>query len=152
ALTYMKEAQALRHSGQRGRRFDSLEALKKAADLFRALGELDEQRTLELRNEAIACLALADLKPGKAWTPIPGWSRPSGFDPKLQLYVVRSAFDDDPEKRDVRKGQLSIRRVEDDREVALLRGFGARVAGTLFSPDGRYLAAHYLEAGQLHNY
>ena len=74
----MREAQARRNGGLVGRRFESLEALKKAAEHFRALGQLDEKRTLELRNEAIACLSLADLKPGKEWTPDPGWSRPYG--------------------------------------------------------------------------
>src|SRR5262245_11845950 len=60
ALSYFKEAQARRNSGLMGRRFDSLEALSKSAEHFHALGELDEQRTLELRNEAIACLVLSD--------------------------------------------------------------------------------------------
>src|SRR5262249_4655875 len=72
AISFFKEAQARRNSGLVGRRFGSLEALKKAVEQFRALGQLDEPRTLELRNEAIACLALADLKPGKAWTRDPG--------------------------------------------------------------------------------
>src|SRR5262249_33580077 len=57
ALGYVKEARALRNSGLAGRRFESLESLTKAIALFRDLGRLDEQRTLELRNEAIACLA-----------------------------------------------------------------------------------------------
>jgi WD40 repeat protein/tetratricopeptide (TPR) repeat protein len=148
AIAHLREAQARRTSGLVGRRFESLEALRKAADHFRALGQLDEERTLELRNEAIACLALADLKSGKEWTPDPGWSRPYGFDPALQHYVVRSSADDHPEKSDVHQGHLSVRRVADDREVAHLPGFGIRVAGTWFSPDGRYLAVYYEWDGQ----
>jgi serine/threonine protein kinase/WD40 repeat protein/Tfp pilus assembly protein PilF len=143
AIARLREAQALRNSGQVGRRFESLEALKKAVEHFRALGQLDEERTLELRNEAIACLALADLKPGKAWTRDPGWSRPWCFDPTLRYYAVSSTSDDDAEGRDVRQGQLSVRRVADDREVVPLPGFGVRVAAARFSPDGRYLAADY---------
>jgi WD40 repeat protein len=125
--------------------------LKKAAEHFRALGQLDKERTLELRNEAIACLALVDLKPGKEWIPDPGWSRPYGFDPTLQYYVVRSAADDHPEKGDVHQGHLSVRRVADDQEVARLPGFGVRVVTAYFSHNSRYLAAHY-EWGQRHTY
>jgi eukaryotic-like serine/threonine-protein kinase len=143
AITHVSEAQARRNGGPVGRRFDSLESLKKAVRLFRGLGELDEQRTLELRNEAIACLTVADLKPGKKWARDAGWSVPMAFDPTLQYYVVRSAADDDPEERDVRQGQLSVRRVADDREIAPLPGFGVRCVAARFSPDSRYLAAHY---------
>jgi WD40 repeat protein/Tfp pilus assembly protein PilF len=151
AIAHLREAQAWRNSGLVGRRFKSLEALRKATEQFRALGELDEERTLELRNEAIACLALADLKPGKEWAQNPGWSGPSGFDPTLQHYVVCSTAADHPGKPDVRQGQVSIRRAADDREIARLPGFGAPVVWTQFSPNGRYLAAHY-EQGQCHNY
>src|SRR5262249_19123893 len=76
AIAHLRDAQARRNSGLMGRRFESLEALKKAADLFRDVGRLDDARTLELRNEAIACLALADLKPGKGQDPGPDWSVP----------------------------------------------------------------------------
>jgi WD40 repeat protein len=151
AIAYLREAQARRNSGLVGRRFESLEALKKAPQLFRDLDEFDEQRTLELRNEAIACLLLADLKPGKAWAPGPGWSHPVAFDPRLQTYAVRASWADLPEKSNVRPGELSVRRVADDQEVAPLPGFGVRAVWAEFSPDGRYLAAHY-EQGPRHNY
>jgi hypothetical protein len=78
----IRGAQARRNGGQVGRRFESLEALKEAAAHLRALGQLDGRRALELRNEAIACLPLVDLKPGKAWAPDPGWSPPSGSTPR----------------------------------------------------------------------
>jgi WD40 repeat protein/tetratricopeptide (TPR) repeat protein len=151
ALSYFKEAQAIRWSGRVGRRFESLELLKMAAELSRGLDQLDGQRTLELRNEAIACLTLADLKPGKERHQDSGWSRPYGFDPTLQFYVVRSAADDNPTNPDLHQGHLSVRRVADDQEVARLPGFGVRVVDARFSPDGRYLAAHY-ESGQRHVY
>jgi serine/threonine protein kinase/WD40 repeat protein/Tfp pilus assembly protein PilF len=151
AIANLREAQARRSSGLVGRRFESLEALKKAAEHFRALGQLDEARTLELRNEAIACLPLVDLKPGKAWPPNPGWSPLYGFDPTLQYYVTRSTADDHPEDAAVHRGHLSVRRVADDQEVAFLPGFGVRVVSTRFSPDSRYLAANY-EWGHQHSY
>jgi serine/threonine protein kinase/WD40 repeat protein len=143
AIAKLREAQARRHSGQAGRRFDSLEALKDAVRHFRAIGELDEQRTLELRNEAIACLTLADIKRDTRWTPHLGWSRPIAFDPALAHYVARASDPDHPEQRDVAHGHLSVRRVADHQEVVRLPGFGVRVVDAWFSPDGRYLAAHY---------
>src|SRR5262249_53210426 len=112
----------------------------------------DEERTLELRDEAIACLALADLNPGKEWAQDPGWSRPLGFDPTLQHYVVRSTAADHPEKGDVRQGRLSVRRVADHQEVASLPGFVVRVDRAQFSPDSHYLAAYYANEDQNHNY
>jgi serine/threonine protein kinase/WD40 repeat protein/tetratricopeptide (TPR) repeat protein len=151
AVAHVREAQVVRSRGLVGRRFESLEALKKAAELIRGLGELDEQRAMELRNEAIICLLLADLKPGKAWAPRPGWSHPVAFDPTLQTYAVRASWADQPKGSKVSPGQLSVRRVADDQEVAPLPGFGARAVWAQFSPDGRYLAAHY-EQGPRHNY
>jgi hypothetical protein len=153
AHAYFTEAQAKHWSGRAGRRFESLELLKKAAELYRGLGQFDEQRALELRNEAIACLALADLKAGKEWTPEPGWSKHLGFDPALRYYAVRPASDDDPTRAERHQGDLSIRRVADDQEVAHLPGFGFRAGSTQFSLDGRYLAVHYGDPGRpLHDY
>jgi len=151
AIAQVREAQARRHSGLMGRRFESLAALKTAAAHFRALGELNEEHALELRNEAIACLLLADVKPSKERAPDPGWSRPCAFDPTLQFYVVHSTAVDQPEPDAVNPGHLSVRRVADDQEVARLPGFGVRAVATRFSPDGRYLAVHY-ERGHRHNY
>src|SRR5947209_3941828 len=51
--SYLAQARAGRWSGRVGRRFDSLEALAQAAKI---------RATLELRNEAIACMALPDLR------------------------------------------------------------------------------------------
>jgi len=50
---YLNQARVARSSGQAGRRFGSLDALKKAARI---------RPSLDLRNEAIACLALTDLR------------------------------------------------------------------------------------------
>ncbi|HEX8203467.1 MAG TPA: hypothetical protein VF590_23525, partial [Isosphaeraceae bacterium] len=88
----------------------------------------------ELRDEAIACLALVDVRVARRWKvplPIPG---NMNFDPQLERYAYPNA-----------RGDLSIRRVADHREVRLLPGLGpgARAIWTVFSPDGRYFAAHF---------
>jgi hypothetical protein len=54
--SYLDQAQARRFSGQMGRRFESLAAIQKAAAI---------RPSLELRNEAIACMALLDLRVAK---------------------------------------------------------------------------------------
>src|SRR5262249_47030999 len=83
------------------------------------------------------------------WSRDPGWSLPLAFDPTLQYYVV---CDDKTEGRPyVNRGNLSVRRLSDRREIAYLPGFGVRVVGTKFSPDGRYLAAQYEQCPR-HNY
>ena len=56
------QARAGRFSRQMGQRFDSLDALAKAAGIARDL-KLPRERLDRLRDEAIACLALPDLKP-----------------------------------------------------------------------------------------
>jgi WD40 repeat protein len=98
--------------------------------------QLDDARLLELRNEAIACLALPDLRLVRAeWESYPPGSddvRPA-FDADFKLYA-RS----DP------KGNISIRRVIDDQELVELPGAGNTGANYMhFSPDGRFLAIHY---------
>src|SRR5439155_12009271 len=77
--SYLAQASAKRLSTRAGRRFDSLEALKKAAKI---------RPSPELRNEAIACMALTDLRVVKP-RPI---ERPAEsdicFDPTLGHYAI----------------------------------------------------------------
>ena len=125
-------ARAQRYSRQVGQRFESLAALEKAVKIGREL-DLPPETFDPLRDEAIACLALPDLKPtGRVIT----W--PSGvakivLDPAMTRYALRS-----------RDGTISVRRVSDDQELASF----PRVAQSerdfwvfRFSPDGRYLAS-----------
>ena len=68
-------ARAGRFSRRAGQRFDSLEALRQAAQIGRELG-LPPERFDALRDEAIACMALPDLKPtGRVITRAPGRHR-----------------------------------------------------------------------------
>jgi serine/threonine protein kinase len=56
------QAQAARFRRQGGQRFASLPPMRQAAELVRSL-KLGDDALLPLRNEAIACLALADVNP-----------------------------------------------------------------------------------------
>jgi WD40 repeat protein/tRNA A-37 threonylcarbamoyl transferase component Bud32 len=124
--SYLAQARAGRWSGRAGQRFESLDALANAAAI---------RPSPELRDEAVACMALADLRVSKRIR----LDRPVGsgmgvvFDPAAEHYVLHDA-----------KGALSIHRLEDDAELFRLPGPGLPVEWVLqFSPNGQLLAAKY---------
>jgi len=123
--SYLIEARALRVSGRPGQRFESLEAVKKAAAL---------RSDLAARNEAIACLAVSDLRLAKQKTLKPGWVADANF----EHYAAAD-----------RDGSLIVRAVADDQGLARLPAPGFALRQILgFSPDGRYLAARYFRRGE----
>ena len=125
----MAQAQARRFSRRVGQRFESLDALAQAAAIAREL-KLPPERFDPLRDEAIACLALPDLKPTGRVIHRPPGVVSVAFDPTMTRYALR-----------FRDGTISVRRVADDQEIARFQARGDRdifVFG--FSPDGRYLA------------
>jgi WD40 repeat protein/thiol-disulfide isomerase/thioredoxin/tRNA A-37 threonylcarbamoyl transferase component Bud32 len=125
ALAKLREARLAqarmgRRSDQVGRRFGGLAALEEAAR---------RRPDMDLRNEAIACLALIDLRP----VPERG-SRLGG--PGTLLIEPRSerfARADD-------HGSVSIRSVADGQELFRLQGPGKLAWPAAWSPDERYLA------------
>lgn len=127
----LREAQALRWSGRAGRRFDSLKALAEAARIAREL-EMPPARILQLRNEAIACLALADIGSPKVERDLPPGTAWLAVDAQLERYACA-----DPQ------GNLSVRRLVDDQELVVLSAPAKLAVVPEFSPDGRYLAAQY---------
>ena len=62
----LASARANRLSHRIGQRYETLETVRKATALARQLG-LPDERLLELRNEAIAALALPDLRVANEW-------------------------------------------------------------------------------------
>ena len=123
------QARAGRFSRQMGQRFDGLDALAQAAAIARDL-KLPRERLDALRDEAIACLALPDLKRTGRVIPLPQGVVTHAFDSTMTRYALR-----------FRDGTISVRRVADDQEVDRFQARGDRdiyVFG--FSPDGRYLA------------
>jgi serine/threonine protein kinase/WD40 repeat protein len=124
--SYLARAGMARLSGQAGQQFASLELLASAAHI--RPGD-------DVRDEAIACLALADLKVARDWEGYPRLDTALAFDAGLERY----ARGDDA-------GQISVRRVaEDDSQLVSLRALGPETDSTwaAFSPDGRLLAALY---------
>src|SRR5262249_19756700 len=76
--SYLDQARAMRWSRRTGRRFDSLAALGMAAAI---------RPSLELRNEAIACMALLDLRVGQQWEGMPPGTTSLAFAPALDRYA-----------------------------------------------------------------
>src|SRR5262249_54635131 len=85
----------------------------------------------ELRTEAIAALMLPDLEVAKEFNGWPEGTSACTIDRAFQRYA-----------RADMKGNVSIRRLEDDVELLRLPGTGGEVEsyfGLKFSPDGRFL-------------
>jgi serine/threonine protein kinase/WD40 repeat protein len=121
--SHLAQAMALRRGHQAGQRFGALAEVAEALKL----GPSAELRQ-ELRNEAIACLALPDMRVAREWPGWPAGSAQLAFDGRLERYA-----------RTDREGQVSVRRTADDAEVYHFpSGLGA--ASPALSPDGRYLA------------
>jgi serine/threonine protein kinase/WD40 repeat protein len=112
----LARARAARWSGRPGARFDGLEAISQATQLARELHK-SEEHFLELRNEAIACLALADLR------------LTSSDD------VPPRSMNSDPQ------GNITVFRREDGGKPFTLKGPGTHAFFKLFSPDGQFLAS-----------
>jgi len=123
--SYLAQARANRWSGQPGRRFDTLKVVSKAAAI---------RPSLDLRNEAIACLALPDAQVQRRLSPASGLLMGGlAFDARFERYA-----------RAFRDGSIAIGQVANDRELVKLAGPGKPTAAALyFSPNGRYLAERY---------
>jgi eukaryotic-like serine/threonine-protein kinase len=127
--SYLAQARAHRLSRRAGQRFESLDVLQRATQLARAL-DLPAERFHELRNSAIATLALPDLDLAGPWNPYPADTYGFDFDEAHAIYA-----------RTDRQGSCSIRRVADDTETHRLPGPGGPAVPCL-SRDGRFVAVY----------
>ncbi len=130
--SYLAQAQSLRLTGRRGQRFGSLAVLRKALAL-----PLPPGRSMaDLRDEALACLVLPDVElvpRGRATVP-GGEARPDGPATVVPGPTFRHYAGIDKD------GNVSVRRIADDAEVAHLLGWGPPAWDAVgFSPDGRFL-------------
>jgi serine/threonine protein kinase/WD40 repeat protein len=136
----LSEARAERRSGVAGQRVSSWNAIVEAALLARELGA-ERDVLLELRNEAIACLALVDVQQVKDVVDIPTGSSGLAFDDDLTLYA-----------RGDSEGKVFVHRVADGKALGELPASsagtqgGAAAAGMSFAPDGNLLAVLNLPA------
>jgi serine/threonine protein kinase/WD40 repeat protein len=126
--SYVSGARAGRRSRFAGQRFEGLRALRSAALL-----DQPGDRRLELRNEAIACLALPDLDPVRPWS----------YD--TQGYFLGVDIDPTSSRmaRGTPEGDVLIRGALAPNEDIRLPGKLPRVVMARFSPDGRYLAVKH---------
>jgi eukaryotic-like serine/threonine-protein kinase len=133
---YLAQARANRRSHEVGRRFGSLAILAQAAEI---------RPSLELRNEAIACLTLPDLRLGNRWEPSGREHfrvEPSGratwsdhgldgfaFDSMLERYAVWDGAND-----------IVLPPRSSDAGTTRLAGYATNyLRGLRFSPDDRHL-------------
>ena len=85
----------------------------------------------EIRNEAIACLALPDLRSSTTSVPVPDGTVAIDFDGNYQRYAFADA-----------NGAISVYRVGDDQPVIRLPGLGRALQALGFSPDGHLLVGY----------
>jgi eukaryotic-like serine/threonine-protein kinase len=128
----MAQARATRFSRQVGQRFDSLAALDRAASIGREL-KLTPERFELLRDQAIACLALPDMRKSGRVIQRPPEVLLVAFDPGMRRYALR-----------FRDGTIQVKNIGDDQEVARFQARGRTGVWVFgFSPDGRYLATNH---------
>jgi WD40 repeat protein len=124
---HLAQAAAYRRIGRVGQRFKALAELTAAVKL-----DPTPELRRALRNEAIACLLLPDLEVDKEWDGWPVGSSGLAFDAALERYA-----------RSDKDGNVSIRRVADDKQLLTLPLPGAGHGVLEFSPDGRLLHQRY---------
>ena len=124
-----------------GQRFASLKALGEAAALARELGKPPAAFD-EMRNEAIASLAVVNLRPLRRLD-LPAGRRAGRL--RLGAGDAAASYVAD-------RGTIVVQRTGDGSEIHRLEGFPQQFAFLRFSPDGRFLATwnnHRLKAWRL---
>jgi hypothetical protein len=116
---YLAQARAARLSDRSGRRFESLDAIERASRI---------RPSLELRNEAIASMCLADARVIQRGAVAD--DKPIAYDHALHSYAIRTE-----------DGAGVIVKTLNNSKVLHLEGIGGSVNLAFFSPDDRYLAA-----------
>ncbi len=119
---YVAVARSSRVSGEPGRRFAALEAVRNAARI---------RVTPELRSEAASALALVDLRPAREWQPPTLRTLPAALDAHFENYASTDE-----------QGNLRVCRLSDDQCMFEWKGKGQQVYfRPRFSPVGQFLAA-----------
>jgi len=133
----VEQAKANRMSRRPGQRFETLDIVGRATQMAHELN-LPAGHFRELRNVAIAALALPDMCPVGPWHPWPAEAYQVDFDSDFTIYA-----------RTDRQGNCSVRRMADDAELHFLAGLGANCPATpLLSRDGAYVAVSHQAADE----
>ncbi|MCH5373910.1 MAG: serine/threonine protein kinase, partial [Planctomycetes bacterium] len=142
--SFQRSAEAARRSHRPGQSVDSLLDIAHATKLLPQLGwdpsRMDSER-VQLRNSAIAAMALPDLQPAKAWTIDEPGTHQVTFDPTHTSYAQADRW-----------GTIVIRAVQNDNELHRFPApAGADAVSQLqFCPRGRYIGVIYaVRGGQL---
>lgn len=131
---HLARAMAFRRSGQVGQRTKTLAEVALALPLNPS-SELRQ----DLRNEAIAALCLPDMEVAKEWGAWPSGLGETDFDAEAERFAQDDA-----------QGNISVRRVADDVEIARLPSSGKLAwVGVTLSPDGRFLAQRCQPDGRI---
>jgi serine/threonine protein kinase/WD40 repeat protein len=127
---YLAEAGALRASARPGRRFEAIEALRRAAAI---------RPGADLVDAALASLALVDLRLLKTWSK----KREEIFAPSPDGSTVALV---------VPGGEVSVRAADDGRELFRLPGAGydTTYCSLRYSHDGKRLAVRYMAGERNH--
>jgi signal transduction histidine kinase len=128
AHALLEQSEVRRRAGEAGQRLGSLAAVADAARLG---------TSAELRDEAIAALALPDLQFVPVWTNDSSCSFLQ-FSPSLGRLAV-----------DESGGAIKLLNVQNTREQTVLHSIGSQVRRVWFSPDERFLAARYLNGSNV---
>ena len=132
-------AQASRASTAPGRKTAGLAAIEEASRQLAGLdlsAETLRSRRLQLGNEAIACHALDDLEPARVAPRYPEGATCAAFDASFERYATGEAG-----------GVITVRSVNGDGVLGILRGRAGDAVNLRFSPDGSHLAAEHERDG-----
>jgi WD40 repeat protein len=118
-LALLNRARAGRFSRQMGQRLDSLAAVAEAARI---------QPDKRLRDEAIAALALPDIRRVPGWRSTPPGNATMAYGGQYRLYARLDT-----------QGSISIRTIPDDQEIRRIASGPIQGEYLFFSPDERFL-------------
>ena len=134
------QVDALRFSGQVGRRTEGLRLLRDSVSRlqqFDGTASEKEQLRMQFRNQAIACLANVDFETVGEWCVQEPWTVSATFDANYERYAQSDTA-----------GQIEIRSVDENESLATFPGPGYRAWVLQFSANGKYLAAKYHPPGK----
>ena len=134
-LSY-QNARSMRKSAQTGRRFEALRSIKEAVELLPKLGfsrERVEREKALLRTEAVAAMALFDLREERSWPVNSHHGRVVCFSPGYQFYAQINNENHD----------IQIRHVDDAEPGRTIHCKYEQIHEVWFNPSGKYVCSSH---------